>query len=1043
MRTGPSFTLLLMLTFLQSDDLSAQWRSPRLTRLGPEEGIASTINAMSQDTIGYMYFATIDGLYKYDGHTFQFFGHDPLDDQSIGQGDVNALLCTHDGKMWMTLRFGGLNSFDPNTNTFNRYAIPSLSFRSNPGTHGLFEDQTGVLWIGADHFRLLAFDRKKEQFTSYSPSWIDVEKHGGRLMIMSIVEDKNNAEILWLSVLDYGHEEAIYSSYGLISFNKTTKAFTAYPCFGTTKYQDAEGNLWGNVWGNFISRFDPLTMACDTFQHNFMFKGQQINHLSHDIKAYQGQLYVSFSKALLKFNSPGEFEYVATPEKDDLSFISLFNDHDENLWIGTNQGAYVLNPDHQHIRFFSLQQFGVLNRLFPGRLSFYAPTNTIYLAHTNNPDGRGYYRIPLSENSAAQPTFVPLDFDITGIVCDHRNRIWMLGNGAMHHLDPQTNTLSNISLASGALRSLPDAQNIKANKDGWIGGINSGAFFWFHADVQKVSILKVDDLPGSTFAQSFGNGFDGFSFGAGNKAYLFSNEVHVIDLATGKVTLIKYDSSFNPNLQRIQYVGEDQKGHIWMSTFTLVGQYRLEKDSLVLIKSYTLKDGMSSPMSHELHIDKQDRVWCFTSLGINCIDPASSEIRYYGTKEGLPLQFIDPRQVISTTDGRIATVCENGLIVFDPDALWKAGEPSAQRIVISQIRMSGQLMEYDSLIAHHQRITLLPFNKGIDLAFQALAFPTDYRIEYSYRITGLQEEWISLGQNKLVTIPSLAPGEYTFEVKVGHPQSPSPVTSLTIYVETPFYQQGWFILLCILMVGTVIYAFFRWRIVRIRAEETERAEVNKKFAELELKALRSQMNPHFMFNSLNSIKNYILHAEPKLAAEYLSNFAHLIRLILQNSREKVITLQEELETLMLYIELEQIRFDNRFEFNCIVGEDVSLEQIMIPPMLLQPFVENAIWHGLMHKKENGYLSLRFVKEGKMIACSIEDDGVGRTKAAEMKSLSANPYKSMGMGITQDRIEIMNKMDALGISTEVIDKHDNKGISTGTIVIVRIPGVSPE
>ncbi|MBK8832894.1 MAG: histidine kinase [Saprospiraceae bacterium] len=203
------------------------------------------------------------------------------------------------------------------------------------------------------------------------------------------------------------------------------------------------------------------------------------------------------------------------------------------------------------------------------------------------------------------------------------------------------------------------------------------------------------------------------------------------------------------------------------------------------------------------------------------------------------------------------------------------------------------------------------------------------------------------------------------------------------------------------------------------------------------------MNPHFMFNSLNSIKNYILHAEPKLAAEYLSNFAHLIRLILQNSREKMITLQEELETLTLYIELEQIRFDNRFEFDCIVDADVSLEQVLIPPMLLQPFIENAIWHGLMHKKEKGHLSLRFSKEEKMIACVIEDDGVGRTKAAEMKSLSANKYKSMGMGITRDRMEIMNKMDALGISAEIIDKQDAAGMPSGTIVIVRIPGAATE
>ena len=161
-------------------------------------------------------------------------------------------------------------------------------------------------------------------------------------------------------------------------------------------------------------------------------------------------------------------------------------------------------------------------------------------------------------------------------------------------------------------------------------------------------------------------------------------------------------------------------------------------------------------------------------------------------------------------------------------------------------------------------------------------------------------------------------------------------------------------------------------------------------------------------------------------------------MILQNSREKSISLQNELETLILYIELEKLRFDNAFSFECIVDEQVNLESIKIPPMLLQPYVENAIWHGLMHKRAQGHLLLQFARDSDQILCIIEDDGVGRVKAEDMKSLSATRYKSMGMGITKDRIEIMNKMDALGISAEIIDKYDADGASAGTRVVLRIP-----
>jgi two-component sensor histidine kinase len=333
----------------------------------------------------------------------------------------------------------------------------------------------------------------------------------------------------------------------------------------------------------------------------------------------------------------------------------------------------------------------------------------------------------------------------------------------------------------------------------------------------------------------------------------------------------------------------------------------------------------------------------------------------------------------------------------------------------------------------------LPKGKHIlDIRFQGLLFPNADQLKYSYQLVGLQTEWIDIGINRFVTFSGLAPGKYRFEVKAGSLNSNSKVKTLQIIVPTPIVQQGWFLLLCGMLITGLIYLIYQYRIRKIKNEAEEKMEMNKKIAELELKALRSQMNPHFMFNSLNSIKNFILRSEKKEAAEYLSNFAHLIRLILQNSREKKISLQDELETLMLYIELEQLRFDDEFEFHCQIGDGVQMEQTTIPPMILQPYVENAIWHGLMHKKGKGKLSLIFEKCNDKICIIIEDDGVGRDKALEMKEKSIRKYKSMGMGITQDRIHLMNQMNAFGISVDVHDlKIDSDG-ETGTRVTVKVP-----
>lgn len=1034
--------ILLIISVFVTCHLDAQWRGPRLTRLGPAEGLPATIFDICQDTTGYIYLASNVGMYRYDGHHFEFFGHNPIQENSIGAGEVLTIIAGSDGLIWMTLRFGGLNSFNPVTKTFKRYPLPGLSFKSSPTANGIFEDSDGVLWVGGSHFRLLAFDRATEHFTTYTPSWVDPQHHGGRLDILSIMADRDDPQQLWLSVLDFGSDEGPGFGYGLAVFNKSTQQFSAVPGGGHTKYQDDKSALWGVFWGNFISRYDPETLTADTFQFEYTYQEKTIKPRSRDIIKFNDDLLISTGNAVLRYKDQ-KFETVIIDDQIEEAFTAMFVDRDQNLWLGTDEGAYIVNPDDQHIRYFSLDAFGVPFRLFPAQLGYSSQHDAIYLSYLSNPLPRGLLRFPLKEDLKNEAKLLPSDFDPRGIAVDHRDRIWVAGKNNFYLHQQDNNSFIASQLLTSGDKPLSGVYLMRSNRAGWIAAASTREFIWFHSDSQHLQRIDITQLPGSPFAKSYDNGIDGFSLTENHKAYLFSNELHEVDLLSGKIRVLKYDPMINPNLQAFQYAGEDQGGNIWISTFVLIGQFELREDSLILKHAYTIDDGMISPTAHELHIDDNGRVWAFTGSGMNCIDPVTHEVRAFSTKEGMPMPFIDPTQVISAGDGRIATVNKNGLIVFNADQLWHSKTHSDETIIITRIRMAGQKNNPINNAQHNDTIVLKAGNTGVDIEFQALIFPTDYNVEYSYRISGIQNEWLSIGTNKLVTLPSLAPGEYTFDVKVGPPQNTSPFKSLHIHVPTPIYQQWWFILGVAVLITILIYRAYKTRINQIRLKEEGQTAINKQIAELELKALRSQMNPHFMFNSLNSIKNYILHAEPKLAAEYLSNFAHLIRLILQNSREKVITLQEELETLMLYIELEQIRFDNQFEFNCMVDKDVSLEQIMIPPMLLQPFIENAIWHGLMHKKEKGHLSLRFSTEDTMVACAIEDDGVGRAMAAQMKSLSANKYKSMGMGITRDRIEIMNKMDALGISTEIIDKTDHKGMSAGTIVIVRIPGASPD
>lgn len=205
----------------------------------------------------------------------------------------------------------------------------------------------------------------------------------------------------------------------------------------------------------------------------------------------------------------------------------------------------------------------------------------------------------------------------------------------------------------------------------------------------------------------------------------------------------------------------------------------------------------------------------------------------------------------------------------------------------------------------------------------------------------------------------------------------------------------------------------------------------------ELNTLRLQINPHFLFNSLNSIKSYIIKNKTDEAADYLTDFSTLIRSILQKSKEQVVTLKEELDTILLYTKLEQLRFQKKFDFFFEISPEIDVENIMIPALLLQPYIENAIKHGLTNKKEKGTLQLIISDFEESIEILIDDDGVGRKQAAELK-INTDGHQSMGLKINEERLKLLNKIHDWDISCQIMDKFDSKNKPIGTKIILTIP-----
>jgi hypothetical protein len=219
--------------------------------------------------------------------------------------------------------------------------------------------------------------------------------------------------------------------------------------------------------------------------------------------------------------------------------------------------------------------------------------------------------------------------------------------------------------------------------------------------------------------------------------------------------------------------------------------------------------------------------------------------------------------------------------------------------------------------------------------------------------------------------------------------------------------------------------------------QRNQAEFQRKAADLEMQALRAQMNPHFIFNCLSSINRFILKNESKAASSYLTRFSRLIRMVLMNSQKNLITLEDELQMLRLYLDMERLRFRDSFNYRISFLNTMEADNIFIPPLLLQPFCENAIWHGLMHKESQGLLDIELSVENGILSCTIADDGIGRQKAEEIKTRSAEKEKSMGLKITTERLALLNREKGVYTFYEIDDLADENGVATGTKVSLKI------
>jgi hypothetical protein len=317
-------------------------------------------------------------------------------------------------------------------------------------------------------------------------------------------------------------------------------------------------------------------------------------------------------------------------------------------------------------------------------------------------------------------------------------------------------------------------------------------------------------------------------------------------------------------------------------------------------------------------------------------------------------------------------------------------------------------------------------------------------IKYKYRLKILEFEEEKIGKWQYTNLPNTEYEDmeavvlHTFEAVAIMPNGvESNTVSFQFKVELPWWRTWWFWGACFISLFGIFYG--RERFLKFWADEEQKHF--KQLAELELRTLQLQMNPHFVFNALNAVQSFVMTHDSISANNYLTKFANLIRLFLDSSRSKYISLSDEIKLLSLYIEIEQLRFDDKFDFKLSVAPEVN-RFIEIPTMMLQPFVENAINHGLRYSDTKGLLKITFYNEGKMLICEVEDDGVGRERAKEIQSKSRKGYKSQGLKITEERLQTFNEINEANIAYSIKDlvpnPNNDPDLNIGTLVKIQFP-----
>ncbi|MBE0677835.1 MAG: histidine kinase, partial [Bacteroidales bacterium] len=504
--------------------------------------------------------------------------------------------------------------------------------------------------------------------------------------------------------------------------------------------------------------------------------------------------------------------------------------------------------------------------------------------------------------------------------------------------------------------------------------------------------------------------------------------------------LLKFDlASLKPEFIRIaggisniEDICVSEDGALWIATLG-IGVCRFDPatgDKLF----YTTASGLSNNTTYSVLCDGTKNIWVSTNNGLSVINPASGLIRSFGENDGLLIHEFNSDASWVTDDGKFLFGGVGGAVEFDPEQILMEypGDLKPQ-IIIREFEVSAMKRIFDLPVYKADTIMLRKGDDNFHISFIAPEYRHPEKIRYRYRLDSGSDNWYNTDHSdRNINFSNLDPGWHNLEIQATDSGGSWGMSKkLAIHINPYFYQTLLFRvampLFIVLLLGTIILIALK----QMKDRERQKRDI------LHHQALRGQMNPHFIFNSLNSINYFISKNDTLSANRYIADFSKLIRTVLNNMNEEYVRLSVELGSLEDYLKIEYLRFGNKFDYSLEVDPQVVPESIMVSPGIVQPFIENAIWHGVMGlDRRKGMIRVSLKMNDNHLVCTVEDDGVGRARSDAMKDRNL-PKKSKGIFLAMERLRIINNLQDTNYRIVISDLYPDR-VETGTRVEIDMP-----